>query len=172
MEEAYSMGQVLGHLFLLVVLLLSGRGAFAQELKTAEEGRRIFIEKRCYSCHTINAEAKLIEKEKEAFAKTKGLELKPDEGNEGDEEDKGEEDKKTGGDLSHVGKEKEVKWIRDFIKSPKAYFKDTPECKRKGKKKDRKRFKGSDQELEVLVAYISGLKYKKEERKSESCLKE
>lgn len=150
--------------------MLIASGAFAQDTKSAEKGRKIFIEKRCYTCHTIQAEADLIEKEKEAFARSRGLELKDEDNDDGENGD--EKDSKKGGDLSDVGKEREVKWIKDFIQNPRDYFKDSPECRRLGKKKHRKRFKGSGEELEALVGYISALKHPAQEKKEDTCLKD
>jgi cbb3-type cytochrome oxidase cytochrome c subunit len=142
--------------------------SWGQDAKLIDSGRKIFIEKRCYTCHTINAEAKLIEKEKEEFAKAKGVEVKPKE--EGEEE---EEDQKTGGDLSDVGKLRDTKWIQEFVQNPKDYFKDDPACAKKAKKKYRKRFKGTNEELSAVVAYLSSLKHeKKQEKDFKSCLKE
>jgi cbb3-type cytochrome oxidase cytochrome c subunit len=166
------MGQVLSAFFVLAFLFFGGGWALAQDMKKMGEGRRVFIEKRCYSCHTIKAEADLIEKEKEAFAKTKGLEIESVEKTQGEEEEEGEEDKKIGGDLSHVGQVREARWIEDFINNPKDYFKETPDCKRKSKKMQRRRFKGTDQELAALVSYISGLKYQQEEKMPQSCIKD
>ncbi|HEX9756576.1 MAG TPA: c-type cytochrome [Nitrospiria bacterium] len=166
------MEQVFKVFFLFIALVFVGSMALAQEKKSAEEGRKIFVEKRCYTCHTVKAEGELIEKEKEAFAKSKGVELKGEDEDDGDGEDEDKKDSKIGGDLSHVGKEREGKWIRDFIQKPKDQFKDSSDCKRKAKKKDRKRFKGTEKELEVLVGYISGLKYPQQEKKPETCLKE
>jgi cbb3-type cytochrome oxidase cytochrome c subunit len=134
-----------------------------------DTGRKIFIEKRCYTCHTINAEAKLIEKEKEEFAKAKGVEVKSKE--EGEEEE--EEKEKVGGDLSNIGKERDSKWLQDFLKDPKTYFKDEPDCTKKAKKKYRKRFKGSNEELEALISYLSSLKFPEQQEKDfKSCLKD
>jgi cbb3-type cytochrome oxidase cytochrome c subunit len=100
------------------------------------------------------------------------VELKDEEADEGDDEGEGANDKKKGGDLSHVGSEKDAKWIREFVQKPKDYFKDTADCQRLGKKKQRKRFKGTDKELEVLVGYLAGLKYAQQGEKKQSCLKE
>ena len=167
------MGQVFSAFFYRSILILS---AFvflagisrAQDTNQVDAGRKLFIEKRCYTCHRVNAEAKLIEKEKEEFARAKGVEVKPKE--EGEEE---EEDQKTGGDLSHVGKLRDTKWIQEFVQNPKDYFKDDSECAKKAKKKYRKRFKGTSEELSAVVAYLSSLKYEKEQEKNfKSCLKE
>ncbi|HXG30840.1 MAG TPA: c-type cytochrome [Thermodesulfobacteriota bacterium] len=154
-------------LFLLSVLVLSLGVAWGQGTNQVEVGRKVFIEKRCYTCHTVNAEAKVIEKEKEEFAKAKGVEVKPK------EEEEEEEDQKVGGDLSNVGKVRESKWIQEFVQNPKDYFKEDPECAKKAKKKYRKRFKGTEEELSALVAYLSSLKYEKQQEKDfKSCLKE
>lgn len=157
------MGKVASASLLLTTLLLSGIAVWGQDAGTAEKGREVFVEKRCYTCHTINAEAEAIEKEKMEFAKEKGVEVK-----EGDEEEE-----KRGGDLSHVGKVRDVNWIKELVQDPKDQFKDTSECSREAKKKYRKRFKGTDEELETLVTYLSSLKYEEQQAKGfQSCLKE
>lgn len=158
------MGKVASTLLLLTVLLFSGLAVWSQDTATVEEGRGIFVEKRCYTCHTVNADAEAIEKEKVEFAKAKGVAVK-----EGDEE----EEEKRGGDLSHVGKVRDVNWIKELVQNPKDQFKDTSECSREAKKKYRKRFKGTDEELEALVTYLSSLKYEEQQAKDfETCLKE
>lgn len=137
--------------------------ASAIDTKTKEDGRRIFIEQRCYTCHTINAEADAIRKQKEAYAKSKGVELKSD-----DDEEEG-----IAPDLSNVGKRVDAEFLKSFLKNPKKYFKDTLICQRNAKKKYRKRFKGSSEEFEKLVTYISTLKYDSYRKEDfESCLKE
>lgn len=132
--------------------------------ESAEAGRAIFVESRCYTCHTIKSESDAIEKAKEAFAKAKGVELKDDDDEDGDDE-------KKGGDLSDVGNERDSKWLSEFVTNPKDYFKSEADCKKVAKKKYRKRFKGTEEELNTLVSYLSSLKYGKQEEKSESCLK-
>lgn len=129
-----------------------------------DEGRTIFVENRCYKCHTVQSEASAIENEKAKFAESMGVEAKAD-----DDED----DDKTGGDLSHVGKIRDSAFLKKFVQDPRDYFKDSFDCQRTAKKKYRKRFKGSDEELEALVAYISSLKYENQQAADfESCLKE
>ena len=136
--------------------------ASAQDNQVKENGRKIFIEKRCYTCHTINAEADAIQKEKEAFAKSKGVELKPD------------DEKKEEGiapDLSDIGNKVDAEFLKAFLKNPKKYFKNTPVCQSNAKKKYRKRFKGTSEEFETLVAYLTTLKYDSYTREDfESCL--
>ncbi|MCH8028972.1 MAG: c-type cytochrome [Candidatus Dadabacteria bacterium] len=155
------MGQVYSSLLLLIAFLVPLAVASAEQ-GAPPEGRRLFIEKRCYSCHTIKAEAAAIQKEKEAFAKERGVETKP----------KGEEDK-IGVDLSDIGKRRDADSIRSFVKNPKPYFKTDYECKSKAKKKYRKRFKGTADEMDCLVGYLSGLKYESHQAADfKSCLKE
>lgn len=148
--------------FLLTSLFISGFLASGQDSETAEKGRKVFIEKRCYTCHTINAEAEAIQKEKEAFAKEKGVEITSKEGEE-----------RIGVDLSDIGKKRDQESLTSLLKNPKDFFKDTPDCKRNAKKKYRKRFKGTDEDLDILVTYLSGLKYDSyREKDFVSCLKE
>jgi len=150
-------------LLLSVVMIILYSTAFAQDNEASENGRKMFIEKRCYTCHTINAEADAIQKEKEAFAKSKGVELKSDE----------EDDEGIAPDLSDIGTKRDAELITAFVKNPKKYFKDTPVCKSNAKKKYRKRFKGSPEELDVLVIYLSSLNYDSYTKEDfDSCLKE
>ncbi len=144
-------------------LLVSAYMAWVLETSATEQGLKIFIEKRCYTCHTIKAEAKAVEKHKEAFAKAKGVELSS----------KDKKEKKRGGDLSDVGKKRSSEWLSSFVKNPKDYFKAERKCQKNAKKKNRKKFKGTDIEYNALITYLSGLKYDSgQEEGFESCLKE
>ena len=159
------MGQIFRYIFILTFLVIYSGLSFAEDTKINDQGRKTFIESRCYTCHTIKAEAAQIEKEKEAFAKAKGVELKDEDSKEGDDE-------KKGGDLSDVGKNRDSKWLTEFVQKPKDYFKDESDCRKIAKKKYRKRFKGSEEELYTLVTYLTSLKYEKQGEVSESCLKD
>ncbi len=55
---------------------------------------------------------------------------------------------KKGGDLSDVGDKKDAEWLTSYMKDPKAVV---PEAKMPA-------FKGSDEELQDLVAYLLTLK--------------
>jgi len=157
------MRQNVGFLLLPVMVIILYSMAFAQDNEASENGRKMFIEKRCYTCHTINAEADAIQQEKVAFAKSKGVELKSD-----DDDDEG-----IAPDLSDIGTKRNAESITAFLKDPKKSFKDTPVCKSNAKKKYRKRFKGSPEELDVLVIYLSNLNYDSyREEDFVSCLKE
>ena len=158
------MVQIHGYVYVLALLLVIPASAYAQEGSVQEKGIAVFVEKRCYTCHTVKAESAQVEAAKEAFAKSKGVELKES------DEDK---DESKGGDLSNVGADRDGKWLTDFIKNPKDYFKDTPDCKKLAKKKDRKKFKGTDAEFQDLLAWLETLKYgNMQEAGFESCLKE
>lgn len=158
------MVQIHGYVYILAFSLMLTAAGFAQESSVEQKGIAVFVEKRCYTCHTVKAEAAQIEEAKAAFAKSKGVELK--------ESDEDKEESK-GGDLSNIGAEKDAKWLGDFLKNPKDYFKDTPECKKLAKKKDRKKFKGTDAEFQDLIAWLETLKFgDQQEPGFEQCLKE
>ncbi len=152
------MEQIYRYVYVLVLLVTSL--TIADNLSLAADGPTVFVEGRCYSCHTIKAQSEEIEAAKVAFAESKGVEIKKD-----------EKEEAKGGDLSNVGNQRDKQWITDFLKDPKPFFKDSAACKKEAKKKYRKRFKGSDEEFEILVTYISSLKYgDMQEAGFESCL--
>ncbi len=55
---------------------------------------------------------------------------------------------KLGGDLSKAGAKRNARWLRGFMKNPKAVM---PKVKMMP-------FRGSDEELDALVAYLASLK--------------
>ena len=156
------MVQIYRYVYVLAFLFVISASSYAQDADVQKQGQALFIEKRCYTCHTIKAQAAEIEAAKAAFAESKGVELK---------EKDDDKDKSKGGDLSNVGSERDKQWITDFVKNPKKFFNSESKCKKLAKKKYRKRFKGSDQDFEVLVTYITTLKYgDMQEEGFESCL--
>jgi|SRR3990167_1417152 len=158
------MVQIHGYVYVLALFLMIPAAAYAQDGSVQEKGIAVFVEKRCYTCHTVKAESAQIEAAKEAFAKSKGVELK---------ESAEDKDESKGGDLSNIGADRTQEWLTKFLKNPKDYFKDTPDCKKLAKKKERKKFKGTDAEFQDLVAWIETLKSgNKQEAGFESCLKE
>jgi len=158
------MVQIFKNVYVLALMLIIPAAAFAQDASVQQKGINIFVEKRCYTCHTVKAESAQIEAAKEAFAKTKGVELK---------ETAEEKEEAKGGDLSNIGADRTQEWLTKFVKNPKEYFKDTPDCKKLAKKKERKKFKGTDAEFQDLLAWLSSLKYgNKQEAGFKSCLKE
>ena len=144
------MVQIYRYVYVLAILSMVSAATYAQDTDAQKQGQAIFIEKRCYTCHTIKAQAAEIEAAKAAFAAAKGVELK---------EKDNDKDKSKGGDLSNIGSERDKEWITEYVKNPKKYFKSESKCKKLAKKKYRKRFKGSDEEYEVLIAYLTTLKY-------------
>ena len=88
------MVQIHGYVYVLALLLMIPAAAYAQDGSVQQKGIAIFVEKRCYTCHTVKAESAQIEAAKEAFAKTKGVESK---------ETAEEKEEPKGGDLSNIG---------------------------------------------------------------------
>jgi len=154
------MEQIYRYVYVLAFLFLISTASYAQDASV--DGPAVFVESRCYTCHTIKAQSTEIEAAKAAFAESKGVELK---------EDEDEKDESKGGDLSDIGNERDQKWLTDYVKSPKKFFKSGSKCKKLAKKKYRKRFKGSDEHYEVLIVYLTTLKYgDMREEGFESCL--
>src|SRR3990172_3955147 len=60
------------YIYALVLIFAVSAWAHAQDGSVQQKGIKIFVEHRCYTCHTIKAESDAIQKEKEAFAKSKG----------------------------------------------------------------------------------------------------
>ena len=110
----------------------------AAAASAAEDGKQIFLKKECNECHTVKAAG--IEKlpAKEGGAK----------GDEEEGEEAGEEETKPP-DLSGVGKEHDHDWIAKWLQKKVANDKG---------KKHRKRFKGSDAELDALASFLATLK--------------
>lgn len=154
------MEQIYRYVYVLAFLFLISTASYAQD--TSVDGPAVFVESRCYTCHTIKAQSAEIEAAKTAFAESKGVELK---------EDEDEKDESKGGDLSDIGNERDQEWLTDYVKNPKKFFKSESKCKKLAKKKYRKRFKGSDEHYEVLIVYLTTLKYgDMREEGFESCL--
>jgi len=157
------MVQIYRYVYVLAFLFVISAASYAQGADVQKQGQEIFVESRCYTCHTIKAQSAEIEAAKAAFAESKGVELK--------EDDDDEKDESKGGDLSDVGNERDQKWLSDFAKNPKKFFNSDAKCKKLAKKKYRKRFKGSDEQYEVLITYLTTLKYgDMKEAGFESCL--
>ena len=150
----------------LAALVVVGLVGLLSHVAAAAEdpGVKVFIEKRCYTCHTVASHAAEIDKQKAAFIKESGAE--PEEEGEGDKETKG-------GDLSDVGKKRTAAWLDEFLKNPKAQFKDDADCQREAKKKDRKKFKGTPEDFTALKGFLGSLKGEaKQAAGFTSCLKE
>ena len=126
-----------------------------------DPGIKVFVEKRCYTCHSVSANP-AVEKAKVAFIKDSGAE--PEEGGEGETK---------GGDLSDVGKKHDAAWLQEFLKNPKPHFKDDADCQKEAKQKDRKKFKGTPEEFTALTKFLGTLKSEAKQAPGfKSCLKE
>jgi cytochrome c2 len=139
-------------------------GLFAGSAGAADDpGIKVFIEKRCYTCHTVGARAADVDKQKAAYLKAAGAEPA---------EEEGDKDSK-GGDLSDVGKKHDAAWLQEFLKAPKPHFKDDADCQREAKQKDRKKFKGTPEEMTALTTFLVGLKSEAKQAPGfTSCLKD
>jgi cbb3-type cytochrome oxidase cytochrome c subunit len=149
---------------IVVALIAFGAVGYGEAL-AADAGLKVFVEKRCYSCHSIESQAKALEAEKAAFVKAQGVE----------EEDEGESDEKDkkGGDLSGAGKQRSADWLKKFLKDPKPEFKEGADCQKKAKNKERKKFKGTDAEYDTLITFLASLKGEAKQAPGfTSCLKE
>jgi hypothetical protein len=121
-------------LFLLAWAAPEGRA----EGKT---GKEIFLDHKCQKCHSIESED-ILKSEKGTAD-----EAKEDEG--GFDDDFGNETEKTEPpDLSGVGKRHDPEWMTQFLKK---------KIRTEEGKKHKKRFKGSDEELQILIEFLAGL---------------
>ena|SRR6185369_13646182 len=164
MEGENDMARVQTGLAALTTIVLAG--AWASTVAAADDkGIQAFVEKRCYTCHTIASKSADVDKQKAAFMKASGVEAPA--GDEGEDKDS------AGGDLSGVGKEHDAEWIKKFLQDPKPHFKDDADCQREAKKKDRKKLKAGSPELDALVPFLAGLKGEaKQAAGFKPCLKE
>lgn len=103
--------------------------------RAVEPGPEIYKKLECQKCHSIESEGiEKVEEEKSAldmFA---------------------EEEEEEAPDLSGIGAEHDAEWLMKWIRK---------EVRNDDGKKHKQKFKGSDEELEAVVRYISGLKEKK-----------
>ncbi len=108
----------------------------AQADAAVPAGQKIFLQNKCTQCHAISA--------------LKIAKVKSDESTADVDEDEALLGKKIEPpDLSDVGKKKEKDWIVKWLKK---------EVKLDGHK-HKKKFKGSDEELDTLATWVASLKY-------------
>ncbi len=67
------MGEIYKPFFILAFLFIFTGSADTRADEVKELGRKIFIEKRCYTCHTINADLKKLRKRRKNLQKKKEL---------------------------------------------------------------------------------------------------
>ena len=118
----------------LSITLLAGFWLLLAYPQSASADKEIFIEHKCNKCHSIASEG--IEK------KTKKKK----------EESK---DKIAPPDLSDVGKYHDAAFFAKFLKKKTVHILHDG---KEGTKKHKKKFKGSDEELKKLTAWLESLK--------------
>jgi mono/diheme cytochrome c family protein len=101
----------------------------------AEDGKQVFLKHECNECHTVEV---------------LGVAKLPEDASEADEEeDLGEDEEETEPpDLSGIGKRRDRDWLGKWLQK---------KVENDEGKKHRKRFKGSDADLEAIVAFLAGL---------------
>jgi mono/diheme cytochrome c family protein len=115
-----------------VALVLVAGGALAQDKPASRDGKAIFLENKCNTCHTIQVAG--VEKRKATTA----------------EDGEKKTDKKPP-DLSGVGLEHKPEWIAAYLMKTEAI---------KGEKHNRK-FRGPESDLKIVSTWLSTLKTKK-----------
>jgi hypothetical protein len=135
------------HSSIAAVVVVGALALVATVASAADDpGIKVFVEKRCYTCHTVTAPPPVVPAPG-AFFKQSG----------GEPDDSGGGDTK-GGDLSDVGKKRDAAWLNAFLKDPKPHFKDDAECQKEAKQKDRRKFKGSPEDFGALTKFLGTLK--------------
>ncbi len=119
-----------------LIAIAGGMAVFALPSGGEETGRRIFEASKCQQCHTIKALG--LGKKEEAVQEK-----------EGDEAEEEENDKVEPPDLSGVGRDHDATWIQKFL------TKKIAKESKMGKKKHRKLFAGSSEELEALSEWLA-----------------
>lgn len=123
------------HGITLAALLALQAGTASAAEEKASPGKALFVSSKCAACHTIATEG--VEKSKAADAEA-AAEAKPEEG----------ASKKGPPDLSGVGLRHDAAWLGKYLLKLEA----------KDGKKHLKKFRGTDEELGVLTAWLAGLK--------------
>lgn len=95
------------------VLWSAGLQAGPADSAKIAKGERVYAEKQCGMCHTINGKGG-----------------------------------KSGGDLTRVGAARDADWLKQFTRTPKSVM---PNARMPA-------FKGTDEELDAVVAYMLSLK--------------
>lgn len=122
---------------LVTVLAVLGVLAAAPQAgaRKAKDGKAIFLENKCQSCHAIESQ---------------GLARKKLEG----DEEKGAEGSKKPPDLSNVGSAHDAAWMARFLMK----------LESKDREKHRRKFKGGEADLKTLTAWLATLKPEKRDK--------
>lgn len=125
-------------LFIIAALLVAAGGAFAVE-QDQSPGAQLFIQHKCHTCHSVQS---------------KGIGA-PAKAEVEEEEDDGWDDDDAGSpDLSGAGISRDSEWLNLWLRKEVATEKG---------KKHMKRFKGSDEDRQVIVDWMLTLKTPVEE---------
>lgn len=125
------------------LLALGGAMTFLMDSPVYAEtqGKDLFIKFKCNGCHTINSLG------------IKKIEVKDEEKND-DEEAAPEDKNRKPKDLSDVGKKHDAAWIAKWVTKKEKKLDE----KTKKMVKHKKKFKGTEEELTALSAWLATLK--------------
>ncbi len=124
--------------FLLLPLFL-GLFLLGGPSNVSAQQKEIFVDSKCTKCHSITAAG--IEKKKG--------------GSEDEDEDADDGEKTEPPDLSHVGKDHDAAFIEAFLKKKANHV---PHGDAKSTAKHKVKFKGSDEDLVKLSAWLAAMK--------------
>jgi len=125
------------------VLLVMGTVGVAKAADEEPAGKKIFTENKCNSCHTIESQG--VEKRSSADA-DEAKEAK--EGKEAEAKEATASSKRKVPDLGGVGIERKADWLTKYLTKLEAI----------DGKKHMKKFRGTDEELATLTAWLESLK--------------
>lgn len=123
------MQKFVGMVVALLGVALFWAGAQTADKEKAPPGQEVFLQYKCNSCHSVEAQKIAVKKSE-------------------DEEDEADEDETEPPDLSGVGLEHDAAWMTGYL-SKKEKLND---------KLHRKKFRGKAPELKDLTAWLSTLK--------------
>ena len=110
------------------VVALAASGALGQAAAPAKDGKALFTEYKCNTCHTITSQA-IVKKEDKS-------------------EESDSKSKKKPPDLSAVGKKRTAVWMTKYLNKLETIDKE----------KHPKKFKGTEAELKTLTTWLETLK--------------
>ena len=123
------MQKLVGFAIALLGLVLFWAGAQTADKEKTPPGQEVFMQYKCNSCHSVDAQKIAVKKSDE-------------------EDEEAEEDEKQPPDLSGVGLEHDAKWMSDYLLKKEKIDGKT----------HRKKFRGKAPELKDLTAWLSTLK--------------
>jgi mono/diheme cytochrome c family protein len=115
---------------------LAASGALGQAAAPAKDGKTLFLDYKCNSCHAISAQQIVKKEDKSEESESKSKKKPPD--------------------LSGVGKKRTADWIAKYMNKLETIEKE----------KHPKKFKGTEAELKTLATWLETLKIDKKGAKS------